>query len=172
MLALVVGFAVGLPKVESEGVESAALPAELPGGWVALESLDGSQAGAIDYVNGVLGSVYAGEPTEFRAYANEGQQALITATVFAASGGAFAPANGVADPELLGLDRAPVELTRNGDAVCVSSYQSGAQSSGEDPPLSVSCQESHEGRTVQIGSQGLSIDDTVALLGDLVTAVG
>jgi hypothetical protein len=184
LLALVVAFAVGLPKASGEPEEGGAtaqlatLPDTLPGGFVDLAGVGGPQGGdsaAIDYVNQVLGEVYPDEPTEFRVYVDQERQALLTVTLFAADGGAFFPPNGVADPQALGLDRAPTELVRQGEAVCEASYQSGAPgaaSGGDEEPLAVSCQQPHDGTTVQIGSQGIGVDETVDLLGDLVTALG
>lgn len=194
LLGLLVFFAVGLPKlIGGDEGESAAggagvagsLPDSLPGGWQALEDSSGPDGGdaaaysqqqktAIAYVNKVYRQVYD-EGTQFRAYVNEEKQALVTTTVFDAAGGAFAPANGVADPALLKLDRAPVELTRNGDAVCIASYQSAAQTTGSSTddaaPLSVSCQMPHGASTLQIGAQGLSVAETAALLGELDKAL-
>ena len=101
----------------------------------------------------------------------EAAEALGVGTAFGAelSLDLAAPPNGVADPALFGLDRAPVELVRQGGAVCIVNYQSAAQS-GQAPqgdpaqPLSVSCQSTVGGDTVQVGSQGMTVAATVALL--------
>lgn len=180
LLALVAAFAIGLPRLtEEQPPGDVSLPDTLPGGWTALALVGGpkgtdpaqyaaQQTRAVSYVNKVLGGVYA-KPTGFQAYINDARDNLVTLTIFDAAGGAFAPPNGVADPKLLGLDRAPVELTREGDAVCIASYQSAAQSGqapqgDPDQPLSVSCQTTRSAQTVQLGSQGLSVAETVALL--------
>lgn len=189
-LVALAGFAIGLPRVSgSETASSLTLPDTLPGGWTALElAAAGDQAGAAEdeqyaaqqaqavaYVNEVLGGVYD-EGTSFQAYVDESLENLVTVTLFDAAGGAFSPANGVADPALFGLDRAPVELTRQGGAVCIANYQSAAQS-GQAPqgdpaqPLSVSCQATEGEETLQVGSQGMSVDDTVALLDEIGTAL-
>jgi len=190
-LVLLAGFAIGLPRVV--GPEAGAgleLPETLPSGWTALElAAPGEEAGAaqdeeyaaqqaqaVAYVNEVLGGVYAQESTSFQAYVDESLDNLVTVTLFDAAGGAFAPPNGVADPALFGLERAPTELTRVGDAVCIANYQSAAQS-GQAPqgdpaqPLSVSCQGTEGEETVQVGSQGMSVDDTVALLDEVGAAL-
>lgn len=180
----------------SGGDAAAALPATLAGGWTALvpagkgddasaspsadPSADPSAAAsdedqnraALAYVNATLDKVYD-ESTQFQAYVSKAGDQIVTATLFDAAGGAFAPPNGVADPTSYGLDRAPVELTRVGDAVCIANYQSGTPSGGAeqpaDPtPLAVSCQEQHAGSTVQLGSTQMSVDDTVKLLDDVV----
>lgn len=190
-LVLLAGFAIGLPRVVGEPAgPTLDLPDRLPGGWTALElAAGGDQAGAtrdeeyaaqqaqaVAYVNEVLGGVYEQGSTAFRAYVDESLDNLVTVTVFDAPGGAFAPPNGVADPALFGLDRAPVELTREGDAVCISNYQSAAQS-GQAPqgdpgvPLSVSCQSPRGEQTVQVGSQDMAVADTVALLDQVAALV-
>ncbi|MCY7396976.1 MAG: hypothetical protein LH468_12670 [Nocardioides sp.] len=180
LLVAMAGFAIGLPRLaQDEASSGVSLPDTLPGGWTAIERAGGpdgaddaeftaQQAQAVTYVNEVLGGVYD-EPTGFQAYVNDARDSLVTVTVFDAAGGAFAPANGVADPALFGLDRAPVELTREGDAVCIANYQSAAQSGqapqgDPDQPLSVSCQTTQGAQTVQLGSQGMSVGDTVELL--------
>lgn len=205
VLVLLAGFAIGLPRVVGEPTAPVAqpdrqpasqpasqpdrLPDRLPGGWTALELAAGGdeagatrdeeyaaqQAQAVAYVNEVLGGVYERGSTSFQAYVDESLDNLVTVTVFGAPGGAFAPPNGVADPALFGLDRAPVELTREGDAVCIANYQSAAQS-GQAPqgdpgmPLSVSCQRPRGAQTVQVGSQDMSVADTVVVL-DQVAAL-
>lgn len=185
------GFAIGLPKL-SKGQESAqaanvTLPDALPGGWKALELVaapDGSdsaayqeqQRKAVDFVNRTLNSVYD-RPAAFQAYLSPTFDNLVTVTLFDSTGGAFAPANGVADATLFGLERAPVELTRVGDAVCIANYQSAAPAPGaaatptDGKPLSVSCQAPAGEETAQIGSQGMSVDDTVTLLHDVAATV-
>lgn len=178
LLAVLFVFAVLLPRAAggSHGGSVAALPDTLPGGWTALETLDPpegagddfaeQQQSAVDFVGQALDDVYD-EDTAFRAYTTEDFSSFVTVTVFAAPGGAFGPPNGVADPETLQLDKAPVELVREGDAVCVVNNQTGQPGQPSDPaalPLGVSCQLSEGGQTFQIGSQQLSVDETVELL--------
>lgn len=175
---MLVAFAVLLPRAAggSHGGSVAELPDTLPGGWIALEEAappEGAaedfaeqRQAAIDFVGQTLDDVYD-VGTAFRAYATEDLSNVITVMAFAAPGGAFGPANGVSDPEPQGLDKAPIELVREGDAVCVVTNQPGQPGQPSDPaamPLAVSCQLSEGGQTYQIGSQQLSVEETVELL--------
>lgn len=176
-LGLVVVFAVALPKIESD--ESISLPATLPGGWTSVELVGSAsddpqqpegyadqQQQALDYVRDGLDDVYD-VPTTFRAYTTQEQDAFLTVSVIGAPGGAFTP-DGFADPELVGLERAPVELIRDGDAVCVVNWQS---ASPDEPPLHVSCQLSQDGRTIQVGVSTVSVEDAVDLIHDVADSL-
>ena len=175
-LGLVFAFAVVLPEITDP--ETVELPDSLPGGWVAVDIAtppDGStdtggsasaesQRKATDYVREVYDEVYD-EPVAFRAYTDKDFSHFVVVTVFTSDGGAFGPPNGVADPEELELKRATTELVRRGDVVCVANYQPLA--AGEDDaddsatPLGVSCQLPTGGHTIQLATNGLSVDDTV-----------
>ena len=186
-LALMFVFAVVLPEVtEPDEVE---LPDSLPGGWVAADvaaiptdlvdegdaaEFAESRERATEFVREVYAEVYD-EPVAFRAYTDKDLSQFVVVTVFTSDGGAFGPPNGVADPEVLQLQRATTELVRHGDVVCVANYQPVAQ--GEeadedaDTPLGVSCQLPSEGRTIQLTTNGLSVDETVQLVHDVEDAM-
>ena len=126
---------------------------------------------AVQYVEDVYAKVYD-EPVAFRAYADKTLQDFLVVTVFTGEGGAFGPPSGLADPQAQGLERATTELVREDDAVCVASYQAVPQ--GQDasaPPLAVTCQLAADGHTVQLTSNGHSVDDTVALTHDVAERV-
>lgn len=177
LLAVIVAFAVLLPRLGEGSHAAAELPDTLPGGWTSLEDLDvpegapddflEQQAAAVDYVRDTLAEVYD-DGTAFRAYATEDRASFATLTVFESTGGAFTAPDGIlSDPEALGLDKAPVELVREGDALCVvnnQTGQSGQPSDPEAPPLSVNCQLTAGGQTYQIGTQQLSVAEAVELL--------
>lgn len=186
-LGLLVAFALGLPESssDSEDVSSApiTLPGSLPGEWTAVDvvSPDGEaddaeqfakdQQEAVGYVNGVLGEVYDA-PTAFRAYANDSRTAFVTLTAFDAPGGAFAP-NGFTDPERAKLARPQLELVRVDDTVCQVNWDpipEGEEVPADDVPLGTSCQVSDAGRTFQMGTQGMSVQNTVDLLAQAVDA--
>jgi hypothetical protein len=182
-LGLVFGFAVALPKVTDP--DAAELPDSLPGGWVAVDiatqpggSTDAagadSQQKATDYVREIYDEVYD-EPVAFRAYTDKDFSNFVIVTVFTSDGGAFGPANGLADPEVLELKRASTDLVRRGDVVCVANYQpvgtDEADTDQPDFPLGVSCQLPTDGRTIQLASNGLSLDDTVDLVHEVADRI-
>jgi hypothetical protein len=191
-LGLLVAFSVALP----ESAESSAsapdhaaitLPESLPGEWTAVdvlvpdtgtpedqEKFAEQQQEAVAYVNDVLGEVYPDYPTAFRAYANDDLSAFVTLTAFAAPGGAFAP-NGFTSAERAGLAKAPMELVRVDGAVCQVNWRAVADTEefpAEERPLGTSCQLEEDGRTFQLSTQGMSVDDTVTLLHQAVAATG
>ena len=185
-LGLLFTFAVVLPKVTEP--DAAELPDALPGGWVAVDlatppgattgsagstSTD-SQRKATDYVRQIYEGVYD-EPVAFRAYTDKTFSHFVVVTVFTSDGGAFGPANGLADPKALELKRASTELVRHGDVVCVANYQPvGADEDDTDQsafPLGVSCQLPADGRTIQLASNGLSVDDTVDLVHEVADRI-
>ncbi|MDX6374250.1 MAG: hypothetical protein QOD98_3238 [Nocardioidaceae bacterium] len=185
-LGLVFVFAVLLPKVTEP--DAAGLPDSLPGGWVAVDlatppggttgsagstSTD-SQQKATEYVRQIYDGVYD-EPVAFRAYTDKTFSSFVVVTVFTSDGGAFGPANGLADPKALQLKRASTELVRRGDVVCVANYQpvgADENDTGQSAfPLGVSCQLPADGRTIQLASNGLGIDDTVDLVLEVADSI-
>lgn len=184
LLGLLVAFSVALP----ESAESSAsapddaaitLPESLPGEWTAVdvlvpdsgtpedaEKFAEQQQAAVTYVNDVLGEVYPDYPTAFRAYANDDLSSFVTLTVFAAPGGAFAP-NGFTSAERAGLAKAPLELLRVDGAVCQVNWRAVADTEefpADERPLGTSCQLDEGGRTFQLSTQGMSVEETAALL--------
>jgi len=185
-LGLMFLFAVGLPHVTS--ADEVELPDSLPGGWVAADvaavpgDLDDADAEefiesrerATEYVREVYDDVYD-EPVAFRAYTDKDLAQFVVVTVFTSDGGAFGPPNGVADPEALQLERATTELVRRGDVVCIANYQPVAVGedggADADTPLGVSCQLPTGGHTIQLATNGLSLDDTVRLVHDVADEI-
>jgi hypothetical protein len=163
------------------------LPDALPGEWTAVDVVDPQsddpdaaatfakeQKAGVAYVNEVLGEVYPDYPTAFRAYANDDLSAFVTLTVYDAPGGAYAP-NGLSSAERVHLARATLELVRVRDAVCQVNWQSVPDTQefpADAAPLATSCQLSRDGRTFQMGTQRMSVDDTVSLLEQAADAVG
>jgi hypothetical protein len=189
-LGLLVALAVALPD-SSDGSEHGSdhenapitLPESLPGQWTAVDVVSANdnsddaeqfakdQKAAVGYVNDALADVYD-DPTAFRAYANDSRSAFVTLTVFDAPGGAFAP-NGFTDPERAGLARPQLELARVGDTICQVNWKpipEGQEVPADDVPLGTSCQVSDGDRTYQLGTQGMSVENTVALLAQAVDA--
>ena len=185
-LALFVVFAVALPKLTEP--DDAELPDSLPGGWVAVDiatapggstdtsdstSTD-SQREATEYVHKIYAEVYD-EPVAFRAYTDKDFSTFVVVTVFTSDGGAFGPANGLGDPEVLELKRASTELVRRGEVVCVANYQPVSvdedDTEDSDLPLGVSCQLPSDGHTIQLATNGLSLDDTVDLVREVADSI-
>jgi hypothetical protein len=174
-LTLFVVFSVVLPKLTEP--DDAELPDSLPGGWKALDVATPPSGDAgrnqdlqeerFDYVRQIYADVYD-EPVAFRSYTDRDFSTFVSVTLFASDGGAFGPPTGVADPEVLGLKRATTELVRKDDVVCIVSYQ--AVSVDEDDtedsaaPLGAACQLPTDGQTIQLATNGLSLDDTVELV--------
>ncbi|QIG45613.1 hypothetical protein G5V58_25295 [Nocardioides anomalus] len=180
-LAVVVAFGVLLPEASGSDSDAVDLPDTLPGGWTAVDrptGLDGDDADrqadrerAVRYVEDVYAEVYDA-PVAFRAYADQDLQDFLVVTVFTGEGGAFGPPSGLADPDAQGLERATTELVREDDTVCIVNQQAVPQ--GQDasgPPLAVTCQLAADGHTVQLTSNGHSVDDTVALTHDVAEKI-
>jgi hypothetical protein len=182
-LALLVVFGVLLPELTDE--EAVELPDALPGGWVAADvaaSGTGDDRGsgidarerATEYVRAVYADA-CDEPVAFRDYADADLSTFVVVTVFTSDGGAFGPPNGVADPEQLGLKGATTELVRRGDVLCIANHQpvaEGADDTQESAtPLGVTCQLPTEGRTIQLATNGLSLDDTIDLVHEVADRI-
>lgn len=177
LLGALVGLAVLLPKAQGEtGLPG--LADELPGGWTAIDVLDDHdppegvaeiavrQREQLEYVEETYAEVYDEAP-EVRAYTDETFQSYAVVTLFPTSGAAFAPPEGVVDGKALGMDRDPVDLVRRGDALCAAEYQPVAAGQGTEEshrPTSITCQQPGTSRTLQVHTQGVSVDDTFALL--------
>ncbi len=183
VLGLLVVLAVVLPKAQGD-TGSADLPETLPGGWTAADALDPDDvpeaAGAdaeelverqVDqrkYVEDTYAEVYDEAPA-FRVYTDEELRQVALVTVFETGPGSFAPPQGLVDPEVAGLERAPVELVREGDALCAVSYQAVAAGEDSGEPQTITCQQPSGSRTVQLTTQGVSVDDTFTLLDEIST---
>jgi len=191
VLGLLVVLAVALPKAQGDtggsGSSSAAaeLPATLPGGWTATDALDpadlpaeaGVDETAIErqaerraYAEQAYGEVYDEAPA-FRTYTDDTLQKYALVTVFSGEGHAFAPGDPPVDAEAEGLARSTSELVREGDALCAVNYQPTAAGQDAGAPSSISCQLPTAGQTVQLQTQGVTVDEAFALLDDLATLV-
>ena len=67
------------------------------------------------------------------------------------------------------------ELVRRGDVICIANYQPVAKNADDTDestvPIGVSCQLPADGRTIQLATNGLSLDDTVQLVHDVEDAI-
>jgi hypothetical protein len=188
VLAALVLFVVALPQLTEDG--EVELPDSLPGGWVAVDlaTLPGEdEAGSADpeaitegrleateYVRRVYADIYD-DPVAFRAYTDAEFSTFVVVTVFTSDGGAFGPPNGIADPEALELKRPTTELVRDGDVVCVVNFapirEGEVDTDDSGVPLGVSCQLPTAGHTIQLASNGVSLDDTVQLVHDVADRI-
>lgn len=183
-LALVVLFAVFLPKAHGESGSSAnriSLPASLPGGYLAADRVD-AWKGANSQVKGheaeLVGEVKAelsyGDKqlakTASSDYGNriyvKGGQSVFFVQVFRAAGGAFSPGE-LSDPARSGQGSSIQQLTKVGDAVCI--IDGAVAGPGQVQPSSSQCQRSGADLTVQVTSPGTAPSD-VAKVADLVFA--
>lgn len=181
-LGAVAAFAIGLPEV-SGGDGRVALPERLPGGLTAVDVPSANdepaevlqrQEDAVRYVQDRYADVYD-EPVAFRVYADEGFERYAIVTVFPGESQAFGPPNGIPDPAAQGLARAQTELVREGDDVCIASYQPVPEgdddSEDSDDPLSVTCQLPVDGHTIQVAANEASVAETAALTEDVADAL-
>lgn len=177
-LGAVAAFAIGLPEASGEG--RVALPERLPGGLAAVDVPSGAdepqevldrQQDAVEYVQDRYAEVYD-EPVAFRVYADEEFERYAVVTVFPGESEAFGPPNGIPDPAAQGLARAQTELVREGDAVCIASYQPVPEGEDADEdPLGVTCQLPADGHTVQVTSNRASVEDAAGLTEDVADAL-
>jgi hypothetical protein len=183
-LGLLAVFGVLLPQLTED--DAVKLPDALPGGWVAADIATvpstnegsttdtGAREQATEYVRRVYADVYD-DPVAFRAYIDADLTTFVVVTVFTSDGGAFGPPNGVADPDQLGLKRATTELVRRGDVLCVANYRPVAEDAEDaddsTTPVGISCQLPTGGHTIQLATNGLSLDDTVELVHEVADSI-
>lgn len=196
LLALVGGFAIGLPKVEGDESAGAtassvpALPDTLPGGLravelVAAEAAKGSGDAAtqaqqfLSQQKGISGSAVDAlkkqydAPVALRAYQGEGAQAQtqLTITVIGAAAGPFLPQGPVPDPESYGVARGAYSLVDIGDGRCSLAWSQqvpkGQQIDPAELPASVYCQVGVGDRTYLAIGNGLSGEQVVKVLDGL-----
>jgi hypothetical protein len=192
LLGLLVVLAVALPKAEgatdtepAEAATAADLPDTLPGGWTATDALQVDelpaeagvdeaaiqrQADSRAYAEQVYADVYDDVPA-FRVYTDDTLQRYALVTVFVGESRAFLPGEPPIDPEAVGAANTNTELRREGDALCSVSNQVVAAGQQAGEPTSVSCQQPVAGQTVQVETQGVTLDDTFAFLDEVATAV-
>lgn len=186
LLALVVGFAVGLPEITGnhEGggaaatAELAPLPDTLPGDLVSIlgpdmptelvEQSGGAEqlTALVDSADENLATLY-GDPAAFGIYGKVDGSALVTVTVGPGEPGLFVPDGAPVSGEAQGAARSNLELVRvDDDTVCSVLYaQAIPEGQPVDPaeqPSRVHCQSSAEGLLYDVTGQGVSVDDVVA----------
>ncbi|MGA8847668.1 MAG: hypothetical protein WB471_13720 [Nocardioides sp.] len=183
-LALLVGFAVGLPEIvgTDEGAagpqvgELAPLPEALPGDLLSLLSPDMptdvvEQSGGAEALTTIVESgadnvaALYGAPTAFGIYAKADGSALVTVTVAPGEPGLFVPDGTPISPEVQGLERSTLVVSEVEDGVCSVVYaQQVAPGQPVDPdeqPGRVHCQLAAEGLLYDVTSQGISVAETV-----------
>ncbi|HVX55835.1 hypothetical protein [Nocardioides sp.] len=184
-LALVVLFAVLLPKAHGETSSSTphriSLPASLPGGYLAADRTDAwKNAGAqvkgheAELVGEVKDELTYGDKqlakTAKSDYGNriylKNGQSIFFVQVFRTAGGAFSPGE-LSDPSKSSEGSSVQQLTKVGDSVCI--VDGSVTSPGQIQPSSTQCQRSSDDFTVQVTSPGTAASD-VAKVADLVFA--
>lgn len=164
---------VALPDELSGGltaVDLGTLPAELAAQFGDLESLKDQETSITEGLARVFGV-----PGAFRVYAAADASAVAQVTVLDKAPGLFAPDALPIDPALVDVARPPSELVSVDGATCSVNWGE-AVPAGQpvDPatqPQAVRCQlgGQDDQRTYELTAQGLSVDDTVAVLKDLAT---
>lgn len=187
VLALVVVFAVFLPKAHGETSASTStpqqitLPATLPGGYVAADhtaawknagsQVKGHEAELVSEVKDELEygdqQLAKTSKTDYgnRIYLKNGQS-IFFVQVFRSAGGAFAPGE-ISDPMKSSQGSTIQQLTKVGSSVCIVDGTVG--NPGQVTPSSAQCQRSSGDLTVQVSSPGTAPSD-VAKVVDLVFA--
>lgn len=190
LLALLVGFAVGLPELagskesgepgESGGApagELAPLPETLPGGLVSLLGPDMppevvAQSGGVERMQEVVTSATAnlaevfGEPTAFGIYGKPDGSALLTLAVGPGEPGLFVPDGAPVSAEVQQAARANLELVEVGDTVCSVVYAqaipTGQPVDPAEQPGRVHCSLADAGLLYDVTAQGIGVEETVA----------
>lgn len=187
-LALVGGFAIGLPKAADSATGVAALPDTLPGGLTAVEVLarkevdaNGEQASQaqqfLDEQGSIQGSAVAAlkkqydAPVELRAYQTADLKSQLTITVIAAPAGPFLPQGPVPDPETYGYARGAYSLEKVGDGICSSAWSApvpqGQKVDATEKPTSVYCQVGAGDVTYLANGNGFTGQEAVEILDSL-----
>lgn len=186
LLALVIGFAVLLPKASDESTGALKLPDTLPGGYTAADleqaftgqyaskakTLAAQQRTTKEYGDKVLSDVLQ-EDAVTRTYASKDLSTGVFVQAFRAAGGAFAPES-IPDPAVTQQERTAQELVRQGDAVCIVQWTPVANGSPVDPsavPTFASCQHSEGDLTVQASAPSMAVADLVKLTDAAFAAV-
>lgn len=199
LLALVGGFAIGLPKVEGDESTGAtassvpALPDTLSNGLRAVELVAAEEAKgsgdtatqAQDFLSrqkAISGSAVEAlekqydAPVALRAYQGENAQAQtqLTITVIGAPAGPFLPQGPVPDPKSYGVERGAYSLVDIGDGRCSLAWSQpvpqGQQVDPAEVPSSVYCQVGAGGRTYLAIGNGFTGEQVVKVLDDLARA--
>lgn len=187
-LAVLGGFAIGLPKAADSAPGLAALPDTLAGGLTAVEVLaqeqvdtDGEQAAQaqqfLDEQGEIQGSAVDAlkkqydAPVELRAYQTADQQSQLTVTIIGAPGGPFLPQGPVPDPETYGYARGAYSLEAVGDGICSIAWATpvpqGQEVDAGETPTSVYCQVTSDDVTYLANGSGLTAQEAVDILDGL-----
>lgn len=197
LLAVVVGLAVVLPRLEgAEG--SSAVPATasstarvgLPDTVEGYTTIEQAQPDAAADVRDRLDSAAAqledtyGVPVTVGLYTTDQPaagaqgapappQVSLVVTALAVPVGLFLPTGPVPDASLLSLERNANELTRVGDTLCNVSYgqpiPSGQAVDDTALPAGVQCQLNADGFTFQVDGTGLDVKDTATALEEIAS---
>lgn len=187
-LALVVVFAVLLPKAEGDEADTSriALPSSLPGGYVAADTAS-AWKGASPTVAGHEAEVAA----EVKAELKYGDSVLEKTTgggfgngvylkktgdsanfffvqVFRAAGGALSPGE-ISDPSQSQAGGSAQQLLKVGDATCIVQGVIGSAGQVDASQGQSQCQRSEGNLTVQVTAPSVAASD-VAKVADLVLA--
>lgn len=152
-------------------VDLGTLPDDLAQQFGDLEALKEQETSITEGLARVFGA-----PGAFRVYAAADASAVAQVTVLDRAPGLFAPDALPIDPAVVDVARAPSELVSVDGATCSVNWGE-AVPAGQpiDPaakPQAVRCQlgSQDDRRTYELTAQGLSVDDTVAVLTELATA--
>ncbi len=194
LLAGCVGFAVGLPEVvgggETDEPDPAAAPEEAAAALPELPEEIGDFRSASSVTEGArqvelddsaaakLEEVFETDVEVITYVRGPAEQidGVASATVYAAEPGVFSPGGPPFDPKLSGYSRGLSELVRVDGTRCAAAWQQPVPLGGQpDPralPFQVQCQTGGEGLTYEVTTQGLSVDESVQFLQDVVAAAG
>jgi len=180
-LALVVLFAVFLPKAEGDSANTSAitLPKTLPGGytsaalpaaWKGNPSVAGQEDAIVkqvqaelDYGNAQLKKTTGGGFGN-AIYLKDSGQSIFFVQAFRAAGGAVSPGE-ISDPTKLQPGTSVDQLTTVGKATCI--VTGSVASGGQVQQAQTKCQESKGQLTVQVMAPSVASSD-VAKVADLV----
>ncbi len=160
-LLLVAAVIVVALWIEGATDSDVGLPDELAGGFRADPSSE-----IVESAEDGLADVFDTSVT-VRSYQADGGDRQVTITVLDEEAGPFAPSGPQAEPGLLGLERGPFELVRDGDTVCQLAWGTLVTKGDELPdedPIGVQCQLEDDGRTYWLNGRGVTADDAVKML--------
>ncbi|WP_323791542.1 hypothetical protein [Nocardioides sp.] len=182
-LALLVGFAVGLPEITGDGhsgpgvEELAPLPDTLPGDLISLLGTEVpdevlAQFGGTEQLEPLVDSAsdnlatLFGDPTAFGLYTKVDGSAFLTVTVAPGEPGLFVPDGAPFDADVQGAARGNLEVVRvDDDTVCSVVYAAAiAEGQPVDPaeqPSRTHCQLGSEGLLYDVTGQGVGVDEVV-----------
>ncbi|WGL52943.1 hypothetical protein P5P86_03745 [Nocardioides sp. BP30] len=180
VLALVVVFAVLLPKAQGDEADTSriALPSSLPGGYKAADNASawkgnanvaGNEAQVAAQVKAEIAFGNAAlKKTTGGGFGNriyiKGASEIYFVQAFRAAGGAFSPGE-LSDPSKLQQGTSVQQLIKTGDATCIVDGTTGT--GGQVTPSETQCQVSKGDLTIQVMAPSVAASD-VAKVADLV----